>query len=93
MQLIAEGVHDAPEIADLEREDHVGVGDRARLRLVQRMARREVHPPALIDHARLQRFGELDEVRHAGRRACDAICHDDGMLRGDEQARRFRDRA
>ena len=57
------------------------------------MARREVHAPDIVDHAALQRFGQLDEVRHARRRARHAIADDDGVLRLDQHLRRRRDGA
>jgi hypothetical protein len=40
VQLIAEAVHRAPEVADFQAEDHVGLGDEGRgaaRRLVQRV--------------------------------------------------------
>src|SRR2546429_401719 len=60
-QLIAIGVDGAPEIRELEAEDHVGrAHELARaIAVVERMARREIQPLALIDDRRLQEFGEL----------------------------------
>ena len=48
--------------------------------LIERMPRREVHAPDIVDHGALQRFGQLDEIRHARRRARHAIADDDGVL-------------
>ena len=61
--------------------------------LIERMPRREVHAPALIDDRRLQRLGELDERVDPGRRARGAVRDDDRVLRVDEQPRGFGDRA
>ena len=65
----------------------------ARCGLVERMARREVHPPALVDDGGLQRLGELDEQRHAGRRARQPVGDDHRVLGGDQQPRQLRDGA
>ena len=65
MQLIADGVHGAPEIGrPPARGSRPRCGISARPpSLIERMTRREV--PALIDHRHLKRFGEFDEVLHA----------------------------
>ena len=47
----------------------------------------------LIDDARLQRLGELDEQRHAGRRPRAAAGHDHRIVGRDQQLRGFTDRA
>ena len=92
---VAHRADGAPEVGQLEAEDDVGVGDELprAARLIERMPRREVHAAALIDDRRLQRLGQLDEKRHAGRRARRAVRDDDRVLRVDEQSRRFGDRA
>ena len=79
---IAERVDRAPEVRELEAQDDVGVRDEraAAVAVVQRVARREIHPAALIDDRRLQRFGKLDEEFHAGRRARRAIGDDHRIL-------------
>ena len=55
LQLTAKACDGAPEIVDFEPENHVGVSDQgaAALGLIQRMARREIHAPVLIDHRAL----------------------------------------
>ena len=65
MELVAEGVQRAPEIGrPPARGLHPRPGISARPpRLIERMTRRQVS--ALIDHRRLKRFGEFDEVLHA----------------------------
>ena len=63
-------VQRAPQVVHLDRQDDVGLTDDAAAEaLIERMARREVHAPDIVDHAALQRLGKLDEVRHA-RPAC-----------------------
>ena len=91
VQRIAERVHRAPEIGQLEAKDDVGVRDQlsAAFALVERMARREVHAPMLIDDRRLQRFGQLNELGNARWRAREAVGDDHRVLCVDEQPRRF----
>ena len=71
VQRVAERGHRAPEVGQLETEDDVGVRDElaAARGLVERMLRREVHPPVLIDDRRLDRFGQLNQLARC-RRAC-----------------------
>ena len=57
------------------------------------MPRRKIHPTVLIDDARLQRLGELDEPRHALGRAGAAADHNHRVLGGHEQPGGFADGA
>ncbi len=53
------------------------------------MRPREIHPPALVDHPRLQQLGELHQQRDACRRARRAVDDDHRVLRAGEEPRRF----
>ncbi len=77
-------MHRSPEVGELEAEDHVGAGDQraAALGMIQRVARGEIHSPALIDHRGLQGFGQFDQQRHPGGRARGAIRDDYRVFRG-----------
>ena len=88
MQRVAERRDRTPEVRELETENHVGARDElaAARGLVQRVLRREVHPSVLIDHWRLDRFGELNQLGDAGGRARGAVRDDHRVLRVDEQA-------
>ncbi len=90
-QLIAIGIHRAPEIRQLEAEHDVRVGDeRARVvGVVERMPRREIQPSPLVDDRRLQRLGQLDQTCQPRRRSRRAVGNQHRRLRGDEQPRRF----
>jgi hypothetical protein len=94
-QPVAHRTDRSPEIGQLEAEDHVCVGnERPRVAgLIERMARREIHAPALIDDRRLQRLGERDEMSDSGRRSCGAIGDEHRVLCVDEQTGRFGNRA
>ena len=68
LDLIAVDVQCAVEIGDLrdpESRPRRRSAARAAIGLVERMARWEIHPPALIDHRRLQRLRQLDQARNA----------------------------
>ena len=65
----------------------------AAFRLIQRMARGEIHAAVAVDDRRLQKFGEFDHAREAGGSARDAIGDQHRILRGDEQPRDFGDGA
>ena len=80
----------APEVVHLDRQDDVRLADQAPAEaLIERMPRREIHAPGIVDDAALQRFGKIDEVRHSRRRARHAIADDERVLRLDQHLRRF----
>ncbi len=91
VQRVAEGVDRAPEVGQLEAEDDVGVGDElpGALALIERMPRRNVHAPALIDDRRLKRLGQLHEPLDPGGRAREPVGDDHRVLRVHEQPRRL----
>ena len=95
VHLIAEGVHGAPEIGHFQAQNHVGVADQGvgAIGLVQRMAGGEIHAAGAADDRRLQSFGEIDQVFHAGGRAREAIGEEHRILRGHQHARGFGDGA
>ena len=70
--LIAEAIHSAPEVGHFEAQDHVGFADQriGAIGLVERMAGGKVHAARAADDGRLQRFGEIDQMFHAGGGAC-----------------------
>ena len=77
-----------------ERQDHVGLADHGAAKaLIERMPRREIHAAGIVDDAALQRFGERDEVRHAGGRPRHPIADDDRVLRFDQHFSGLGDRA
>ncbi len=55
MQLIAERMRNAPEVRELEPQDHIRVSNEsaAAIALVQGMTRGEIHASPLIDDRRL----------------------------------------
>ena len=66
------------------------ISARRALGLVERMARREIHAAAPDrSTGACSSFGELDQERHARRRARAAVGDDHRILGGDQQPRRF----
>ena len=57
------------------------------------MARGEIHASGIVDHRTLQRFRKLDEPRHTGIRAREAIADDHRIFGADQKFRGFRKRA
>ena len=95
LQLVAERVEDAEEVRDFETHHDVGVSDHggAAKRLVERVARGEIHAAVQAHDRGLQQLGQLDQECHAGGRACQAVGHQHGTRGIDEKTRRFRNGA
>ncbi len=53
----------------------------------------KIHPPGIVDHRALQRFGKLGEPRHAGRRAGEPITEKNRVLGRHQHSRQLLDRA
>ena len=79
-ELIAHGVDLAEQIDRLERQDAVGLRDQGAcaLRLAEVMRVRHVHARAVVDHRRLQQFGQPHQILHRALRARIAVGDDHG---------------
>src|SRR5208283_6029498 len=92
LHLIAERMNRAPEVVQLQTQDHVRIGDDLAppLRLVERVLCWEIQATDLVDDRCLKRFGEFDEKCHACRSASRPVGNQYRTLCGDEQAGCFR---
>src|SRR5262249_28364250 len=63
MELVSHGVYSRPEVGDFETDNNVRFsnGSCSALSLVERMQRRKVHAPALVDDCGLKRFRQFDK--------------------------------
>ena len=95
MHLIPERVDGCPEVGHFEADDKVGFSNRScsTLRLIERMVRREIHSPALIDDSGLERLGKLDEQWHRRSGPCQTVGNKHGIFCRDEKPRQFVDGA
>ena len=89
---VAETVHRAPEVTEFQAQDEVGLGNHrtAAPGVAKRMAVGEIRTAAGIHHRTLQQFGQLDQARHAGRRARQAVGNDHRAFRLDQLLGGFR---
>ena len=90
IQLLAERVNRAPEIVHFKAEDYVRIRDRSSPShgLIQRMPRREVHAPVLIDH-RACSIPRVRQELQPRRRTRHAVRDNHRIFRGHEQPRGF----
>jgi hypothetical protein len=63
MELVSHGIYSCPEVGDFEPDNNVRFsnGSPSALSLVERMQRREIHTPALVDDCGLKRLCEFNE--------------------------------
>ncbi len=91
---VGEGIRRGPDIVRLEAENNVGLSERRPAgALVERMARREVHAAAIVEHRALQGLGQLHQPRHAGGRARQPVADQHRAFGRDQHFRQFGDRA